>query len=332
MTNLDMFLSKGKYVLLPPGNYWKVILNVTDPDVRRGAFQLYRPFSLKAKLIRYFSLKFSFLFPKISISKTGEFIAFLENKLHYELLTSLYRATDGNKYVIQLQDRKGIVGYCKASVTSLGKKRIKRELKAISILKKGAGFDIPSVLLSGNYDNHYFIIYEPVEVETKILDLPKLYSILSFFRRYKLSFEDHPRVRELYEFALFLDLHKVVKFLESWNNKSYWVVYEHGDFAPWNVILTRENRICLIDFELFEEQGFEDLDLIKYYFQVFSLLKKRRNLIRDLTTKLGQFVNDFEIKFVLFLLSEMKRKKEENQDLSFYKSLLISYLELLDER
>ena len=54
---------------------------------------------------------------------------------------------------------------------------------------------------------------------------------------------------------------------------NYLEVYEHGDFAPWNLMVT-EKGIIPFDFEYFEEFGLEYLDEIKYHFQIEHFLKR----------------------------------------------------------
>ena len=88
------------------------------------------------------------------------------------------------------------------------------------------------------------------------------------------------------------------------------LVYEHGDFAPWNIMICN-NRIRMFDFEYFEENGIEYFDMIKYYFQIENLLKKTKNsmIIKIILSKLNcNYKNEI---LMLFLLKEIILKKKE---------------------
>ena len=89
------------------------------------------------------------------------------------------------------------------------------------------------------------------------------------------------------------------------------VVYEHGDFAPWNIIKNENNELKLFDFECFVEDGLEYMDLIKYHFQIESLLnqKKGNELINIILSKLN--TENKNLIFKIYLYKEIMIKHTE---------------------
>ena len=82
-------------------------------------------------------------------------------------------------------------------------------------------------------------------------------------------------------------------------------VYEHGDFALWNIGETNNNQLTAFDFEYFIFKGIENFDLIKYYFQYFYLIKKYRGLKLYNFVKSSVDIDNFYVLFLLFLIKEL---------------------------
>ena len=99
------------------------------------------------------------------------------------------------------------------------------------------------------------------------------------------------------------------------SSEEYFLVYEHGDFAPWNLIST-ESGIIPFDFEYFEEIGLEYMDSIKYHFQTALLLKdyKGKKLVKYIKSEID--LVEFKLLLCVFLLKQIVIKTEENN--SFY--------------
>ena len=102
----------------------------------------------------------------------------------------------------------------------------------------------------------------------------------------------------------------------------YALVYEHGDFTPWNIVNVDKNYIPF-DFEHFVEDGLEYFDLIKYYYQIGRLLEDMK--AKELTAYIFKQINVKEIRELLqlFLIKEIVRNKEESETCSFEENMLI---------
>ena len=93
---------------------------------------------------------------------------------------------------------------------------------------------------------------------------------------YKL--QTHPRIIELrlnLKDNGLLDILKLINEGVKSGKDEYLEVFEHGDFAPWNLIQTKEN-ILPFDYEYFEENGLQFLDELMYHFRVITLLKGKK--------------------------------------------------------
>jgi hypothetical protein len=102
---------------------------------------------------------------------------------------------------------------------------------------------------------------------------------------------------------------------------TYREVYEHGDFAPWNIIQTNTGLVPF-DFEYFEEIGLEYLDELKYHVQIENLLKAKTGLelIDSISAKVN--ISEFQIMFQIFLIKEILTKTKGNESIGLEESLL----------
>ncbi|MDG1398531.1 MAG: hypothetical protein P8P88_09110, partial [Polaribacter sp.] len=101
----------------------------------------------------------------------------------------------------------------------------------------------------------------------------------------------------------------------------YSEVYEHGDFAPWNIVKTK-NGMAAFDFEYFVENGLEYLDIIKYHFQVGRLLKgkNQNDLYQYVSDKIG--ISEIREMLSLFLLKEIMNSYQQNKASNFETKML----------
>ena len=329
---MEKFFSEGKYIFLPSVNKPKVILNIENKSIAINSYKLYNPFSLKAKILKYFSLYFSYIFKRTTLffmqKNKGEFVKYLENRFNIKLISSIYVSTDKNKIILQLQSNDEIIGYCKVGVNELGMKRLENEKLSIDLFKDNFHFKVPKIIESGKWNSFYYLIFEPIEIKKISLEKSELQKILkSLYKSLSHPLNRHPRIIKLYNFFKNINYYKFIEVMDNYIlNKSMYFkeVYEHGDFAPWNISKYNKN-IYVFDFELFNERGIEKLDFIKYYFQIFYLLKKRSE--KDLLKKIVNLkISNIEELMIIFLLSEIKNKIEEKSDFSFYENLLDSWI------
>ena len=329
--NATKFLSEGIYIKLPFGSNVKVFLSINSKEGSKLSFKLFNPFSKKARLfkfiLRIFCVHLNFLskivFPTLKVKKS-DFICFLNTKLALEITSSLYIATAKDKYVLQLQNNNEIFGYLKFPTTNDGKKRLLNEQFAISILSK-IGL-VPDLILYDTYKQNPFIILKNLNGSIGDIKKDEYELILNSFKKnnkYKLI--NHPRIIELKNKILgSSSLHHLTNELESLSlssSKEYFEVYEHGDFAPWNLIRT-SNGIIPFDLEYFNEVGLEYMDEIKYHFQIERLINGKRDLDLISTIDSKVLIDDFHILFKIFLVKEILLKKENVESFNFEESLL----------
>ena len=102
---------------------------------------------------------------------------------------------------------------------------------------------------------------------------------------------------------------------------NYQLVYEHGDFTPWNIVQVEKNYTPF-DFEYFVEYGLEYFDVIKYYYQIGKLLKHKNS--EELITFVVKKIEIQEIKtlFELFLIKEIVLSEIEGVCCEFEKEIL----------
>lgn len=331
--NAINFFSINTYLYLPTASNPKVALAIDNKALANNAFKLYNPFSEKAKwlkkITRFLFLNGNFWLRKVAPVKkqsSSEFIQYLEKKLNLQLVSSIYFATAKDKVVLQLQNNHQIIGYLKFPLNQTGVRRIINEQNAIEILSKE--IIVSPVMLSDNFKDTPFLLLHELQGNIGNVSKNDINALLHKFKKdKKYCLKDHPRILQLKEQLEETKLFQYVTILEdciATSREYYHEVYEHGDFAPWNIVHT-QNGYVPFDFEYFEENGLEYMDLIKYYFQIGFLLQKLS--IKELITYISEKINIPEIIILLklFLIKEILRKTEENES-SVYEKEMLKYL------
>ena len=184
---------------------------------------------------------------------------------------------------------------------------------------------INDIILKERYCNKDFIILKNIKGTIETLSKKEYqYVLTQLNKESKYRLADHPRVKSILNKLKELELKGVERILISLVEKStkeFQEVYEHGDFAPWNLIKTKKG-IVPFDFEYFEETGLEYLDEIKYHFQIERLIHKIKgvSLINILDEKLK--ILEFKIIFAIFLAKEILIKFNDSESYEFELSLL----------
>lgn len=325
------FSSCGYYISIPTKRNPKVILSISNRNQVSLSFNLYNPFSIKAKIYKFFLFNFCFHFNFLARqifafkqNKNSEFIQFLEKFLNKKpIVSSIYFSTTKEKIVIQIQSNNKIEGYIKFPLNSTGKKNILNEKKALEILSKK--FVTKPYNLFSRFNKTPFLLLNPI---SGIIKMNKKINIKDFLNSFKKTSKflliNHPRIIQIKFYLETFKLKKYKNILDNVLKESkvfYHEVYEHGDFAPWNLIVNNE-KITAFDFEYFEEKGLEFLDEIKYYFQVEYLINNNKNssLIKTLSSKLNHV--EFNNLMIVFLLKEIIIKKQNLENFDMYDSLI----------
>ena len=329
MKDIDFF-SSHHYIFLPTKKNLKVALAIDNSKLSYNAFKLYNPFSLKAKFFKtimkicfkYFNILFKHLLS--NKKEKSNFIQFLEKELHTHLVVSLYFATAKDKVVLQLQSKDAkIIGYLKYPINNIGRLHLANEIKAIEILSKKR--IVKSYFLQKKYKGVDFLLLKELDGSIGSITKNNIDIILNKFQRsesYILS--QHPRIIELkkllYQHGMFIYIEKIESIYKN-STLEYKLVYEHGDFAPWNIVKVKEKYIPF-DFEYFVEDGLEYLDMLKYYYQIGKLLKLKKD--SDLVKYMQENINTIEFKelFQIFLIKEILLSKKEKTSYIFEENIL----------
>ena len=253
----------------------------------------------------------------------SEFINFLNEEFQTKFTTSIYHATLRDKVVVQLQSEGLVFGYVKFPMNRLGLKNITNEIKALELLsEKGIlNLKMKSMEFKGT---PFFVLPELKGNIANIPDIEILKLLESFKKEVSLKLEEQARIIEIKGFFIENELKNELEILENilkTSKEYYHEVYEHGDFAPWNIIKTNDG-LAAFDFEYFTEKGLEYFDLIKYHFQVGRLLKGKNQ--EDLYQYISQKISIKEIKQILslFLLKEMMSAIQQEKTADFESQML----------
>lgn len=324
--NVTDFFSSNSYIYLPTVKNPKVALAVDNSTLAENAFNLYNPFSQKAKLLKKFSRSAFCNFNLVAKIVWGlkkeeksDFLSYLEIKLGEPLVSSVYFSTINDKIVMQLQttDAK-IIGYLKYPLNYIGLQHLENEKQAIEILSENEV--VGKYILYDEFNSKPFLLFDALEGEIGTIARNDLDDLLQKLKREEVySLLAHPRILQLQKKVVSHDLSRYNHIIERVCHNStlhYALVYEHGDFTPWNIIKTDGNYVPF-DFEHFIKDGLEYFDLIKYYYQTGKLIQKMYG--NDLVAYIQKEVDIPEILELLqlFLIKEIIRNKEENEPYDF---------------
>lgn len=324
------FIAADVLVALPNKANAKVYLAIDSPELSTLTFRLYNPFSVKGKLFKWAAQKFctkanglaKLMLPTLKNQKSV-FVHYLESELGLRFLSSVYLATAADKVVLQLVTDNGIYGYLKFPLTEIGIKRLTTEKRAFEVL---ADLHVVSSLVySGSYNLTPFIILKNIEGTIEHIPKSEYLKVLdSFHKKESFTLKKHPRVISLFKQLRTAGLEEQTTRLRqvvASSTSLYKEVYEHGDFAPWNIINTG-NGLVPFDFEYFEENGLEYLDELKYNFQIEHLLNGKVGTALITAISKNVKIPEFEILFQIYLMKEMVLKSSDNTSISLEKSLL----------
>lgn len=328
--NTKDFISSNVVVSLPTKSNPKVYLAVGSAKTANLSFSLYNPFSRKGKVLKWLVKLLCVkcnglalcLLPVIKNNKS-EFIKHIEEQLGVEFICSVYIATAKDKVVLQLIVKEEIYGYLKFPLSEIGKERLENEKKALGIFSKKN--IISNLLYSGCYNETPFIILDNIEGKiSKLANQDYLKLIPLFYKNNTYKLREHPRVLSILsqlKLANLIDLESKLSSIIKKSEITYKEVYEHGDFAPWNIIQTN-NGLVPFDFEYFEENGLQYMDELKYHHQIENLLnlKEGEELIDSISSKIN--IPEFIILYQIFLIKEILSKIKINESVEIEKTLL----------
>jgi hypothetical protein len=177
------------------------------------------------------------------------------------------------KFTVRVLGERGeVLGYLKYAEKEAARKRLRHEHRMIRTIPSGAG---PEALKFGPFEDGEALLITalagkklpttfPPPVELKDL-------LASLVISQPVDFDAHPWVRLVRE-QRGADFEPWFEVLAK---KSWPVVVQHGDFAPWNLLKRPGGAVCAIDWEYGVREGFPQLDLAYYILQVSALVHRR---------------------------------------------------------
>lgn len=313
------FLSKNRYIALPPFQKPKVFLAVDTPSIAKNSLKLYRVYSKKALILKglvSFLAKYKLINLFAKPADQSDFAAFLEKnspflKAYDDLILSKYMATDQDKIILQIQSGFQVKGYVKYALNDKGADKISREIEGTAKMKS-LGIKTLTITEEGSYkDLPYFISEEVEEIQASDFSLPDFpFERLCQDASYKLA--EHPRILSLRKYFEEKGQEQHLKLLDQLaasSTQAYRLAYEHGDFSPWNLFINK-SEVWLFDLEFYEEEGIELFDKIAYHFRYATHLKGMdgNELATYIIDQLGIEASEGLILFKVFLLKELVEK------------------------
>lgn len=210
------------------------------------------------------------------------------------------------KITVRVLGRQGkVLGYLKCAEKEAARKRLRQERRLMcglpsnvgpEVLKFGSFADGEALLVSALAGTRVAVNLSPPEASRNFLT--------SLGASARVHLEVHPWVCHIraQEGGPSVD-----KWLEVLGDKSWPVVIQHGDFAPWNLLRRPDGTLGAIDWEYGTLEGFPHLDLAYYILQVSALVyryappKAADRTVKYLTQSLQPGLSDEEARIVTCL-------------------------------
>ena len=175
------------------------------------------------------------------------------------------------KLTAQLVDASGrVVGFLKCGAHPLSRQRLQIEHDILARLPAGAG---PRALKFGAMGSFDALLLAPVEGQHLRSSLPPPPALTPFLEALQstrvLALNDHP-----WFLRLGSDRDEVAMHLDVLSKRSWPLVVQHGDLAPWNMLRLRDGRLVAIDWEYGRVDGLPGLDLAQFVLQVAMLIER----------------------------------------------------------
>ena len=177
------------------------------------------------------------------------------------------------KITVRVLGRQGeVLAYLKYAEKVAARRRLRHEHRMLREIPGGVG---PSVLKFGPFADGEALLTTALAGEKLPTTLPPPEELNSFLASLVVSppvpLETHPWVRLVRE-QRGPDLER---WFETLAARSWPVVVQHGDFAPWNLLRWPAGPVGAIDWEYGTLEGFPHLDLAYYILQVAALIQRR---------------------------------------------------------
>lgn len=321
MINLEDLL-EGYYLKIKPPRGNKIFyFNLENNIVFNNSLELLQPHSKEGRLFKKY-LKKSFLFFKI-IKKVGLikkkkgneiFINSIHKQINFEgNQMSFYKSEDSDKIVIQIISNEFVKGYIKFPLNQKGVEKLKQEIQNYRFIKNK---DVTPKFFYCKFNSIPLLFVEKlIPLRIDHFDLKSFLKKLKSSEKYKLV--DHPRQKEIKrKFFDATNNQNLINMLDlrlSKNSNKFCVVFEHGDFTPWNLFQNENREVKIIDLEYSNPLGLEFIDEIRYYYSEEKLVQKKNevNLYKLIQSKFDG-IEDFNLVYILFLMEEYVKTSDLN--------------------
>jgi hypothetical protein len=175
------------------------------------------------------------------------------------------------KLVVQLWGDGKVLGYMKFGKTSTARSRIEREYTVLSGLAANLG---PRPLKLARFVDGVAMIIRPIygkQLPASISSLNTAKKLLSSMtKNVTYLVHEHPWMKDINE----RHRNNVTPCLDALSEQTWPVVFQHGDFAPWNVFQDNSGILRAIDWEHGTLEGFPYLDQAFFLLQVGRLINR----------------------------------------------------------
>lgn len=191
----------------------------------------------------------------------------------HQAVVSLGTPGPARKVTVQLWDGPRVVGYLKYAELATARMRLEQEHRVLRMLPKGVG---PQVLKFAEFARGCALVTMPIEgysIRPTLSLSDSAQSLLASLKRGdSYPVDMHPwaiRLRERHGTA-------VDHWLATLAGARWPVVFQHGDFAPWNLLANPTGNLQAVDWEYGDAQGFPHIDCVYYTLQVAALIRRWR--------------------------------------------------------
>lgn len=301
--DLSAFLPSGARILSLP-SFKAPRLSIVDstPSRRWRESAMYPAFRQSAQLYRLaLRMKTACGLGQVWINQAScwELQSFV-SELFPDLCSAvILQGTPGpaQKITVELWSNQEISGYVKYAESPVAISHLLNEYQMLTQLTNGLG---PKVLKYGSWKNGVALVVTslggrpisirsfPGEIFVKFLN--------DCIASPPISLEDHPWIQT--------QLKDSGQIIHSWLKplaaRKWPIVFQHGDFVPWNIRLMETGEIRAFDWEYGIPQGFPFLDMAYYFLQVSRLIYRtpsplaRDNAVRELSKWLGRELDEFQ--------------------------------------
>jgi len=180
----------------------------------------------------------------------------------------------GRKFTVALWDKAwNLVGFLKYGETAVARSRIQNEFKMLGEIPEGVG---PRAIKIGPLGEGLALLVTPIEGRHLPASLPPSRLVMPFQKSLqphtpRVPLERHPWIRALVD-RTDDEVAPMLKWVDALSSKTWAVVFQHGDFAPWNLLSGNDGSLRAVDWEYGTTDGFPNADLAYYIIQVGALI------------------------------------------------------------